>query len=59
MGNDDLLLHGFDTPLSCSFGVCEAYGDRLELRGAGALASATYPFRPAPEGAGAVANGSL
>ncbi|KAK9830612.1 hypothetical protein WJX81_005299 [Elliptochloris bilobata] len=29
------------------FGVCEAYGDRLEFRGAGSLGSATYPFRSA------------
>lgn len=50
---------GFYTLLCCSFGVCEAHGDRLELRGAGALVSATYPFRPAPRGAGAMVTGSL
>ncbi len=45
----------------CSYGVCEVYGDRLELCGAGALDSATFPFKPAaePRGKAVLANGQV
>jgi hypothetical protein len=42
-------------PLLRSFGTCQVYDNRLELLGAGSLASATYAFQPttAAEGNGA------
>jgi len=42
-----------------SFGICQVYGDRLELHGAGSLASATYAFQPTTAASGNGARGPV